>query len=275
MNQNAFGGGFGATNNNNGNGGVFSRLGDNNNNQMEGGNRSSGGAGFQGDRSGPRNSQNSRVCKFWLKGTCNYGANCKFEHPTGANPGGQSMSNPQNNTMRDGGHNAFGNNNNNNAFGAGRGNSNNTFGAGGGAGFGNDNNRNGFGFGSTSVGNNSGGKQKSVCRHWLKGQCKFGPENCKYEHPAAQEELILEDLMNGIPQWPLSGYGRKNQASVVVGDVSPEELRVSGYAAAFSGATKDAIVESEAQAVQAQKQKFITVVDENKAKIESIKRSYT
>eukprot|EP00189_Rhodosorus_marinus_P011255 CAMPEP_0184740128 /NCGR_PEP_ID=MMETSP0315-20130426/3113_1 /TAXON_ID=101924 /ORGANISM="Rhodosorus marinus, Strain UTEX LB 2760" /LENGTH=254 /DNA_ID=CAMNT_0027209577 /DNA_START=547 /DNA_END=1311 /DNA_ORIENTATION=- len=254
MNQNAFGGGFGATNKNNGNGGVFSRLGDNNN-HMDGGNRSGDGNGFQGDRSVPRNSQNSKVCKFWLKGTCNYGANCKFEHPPGASPGGQNMSNPQNN--------------------AGRGSSNNTFGAGGGTGFGNDNSKNGFGFGNNNAGNNSGGKQKSVCRHWLKGQCKFGPENCKYDHPAAQEELILEDLMNGIPQWPLSGYGRKNQASVVIGDISPEELRISGYIAAFSGASKDAIVESEAQAVQAQKQKFMTLVDENKAKIESIKRSYS
>lgn len=119
-------------------------------------------------------------------------------------------------------------------------------------------NRNGFG---NSKPGGINGNRTDVCKQWLKDSCRFGPERCKFFHPARDQELMLKDLAE-IPQWPLTCYGREKQPTVITGDVSPEELRVNCYATALSGGTKEQIVEFETVAVQMQKQKLQAAVEE-------------
>mmetsp|Transcript_9665 Transcript_9665/g.29368 ORF Transcript_9665/g.29368 Transcript_9665/m.29368 type:complete len:211 (+) Transcript_9665:271-903(+) len=114
-------------------------------------------------------------------------------------------------------------------------------------------------FGNDNFGNRK--DKREVCKHYMNNRCNFG-DKCRFRHPP-DCEIVLRDLEE-FPTWPLSSYGIGSKESIITGDMSPEELRLVSYAAAFGGVSRDEIGGKEQQAVEQQKQKFVLLVNQMK-----------
>mmetsp|Transcript_45411 Transcript_45411/g.176540 ORF Transcript_45411/g.176540 Transcript_45411/m.176540 type:complete len:402 (-) Transcript_45411:1490-2695(-) len=196
------------------------------------------------------------VCKFYQQGNCKFGEKCRFEHPgSERNPfggvanydgydrraasGGQSRGG--------GGGNPFGGQ----SRGGGGGNpfDGQSRGGGGGNPFGSQSKGGGGGNPFTSGFGNSGGRRND-------GRSTRGGGGGGERVPTEDElrKYLDDTLSKGL--WGLTGFGLDNSASVVNGDVSPEELRLQAYVSEKSGRPRIEVSREENHSIQAQRQRL-------------------
>ncbi|KAJ8902658.1 hypothetical protein NDN08_005978 [Rhodosorus marinus] len=197
------------------------------------------------------------VCKFYQQGNCKFGDKCRFEHPGseknqfggGANYDGYDRRDAFGGQSRGGG--------GGNPFGG------QSRGGGGGNPFGGQSRGGGGGNPFTSGFGSSGGQQNAGNR----GTSGFGNSGSQRndgrstrgggERGPTEDELrkYLDDtLSKGL--WGLTGFGLDNSASVVIGDISPEEVRLQAYVSEKSGRPRIEVSREENDRIQGQKQRL-------------------
>jgi hypothetical protein len=88
-----------------------------------------------------------------------------------------------------------------------------------------------------------------VCRFFVRGNCKYG-DKCRFEHPEEKRstpkpsqnqpatsttlqpiDILKDDLVTCLPTYHYSAYGNQisGYANLIIGDISPEELRFRAY----------------------------------------------
>ncbi|KAK9684006.1 hypothetical protein RND81_10G180200 [Saponaria officinalis] len=157
----------------------------------------------------------NELCKYFQRGSCRYGQNCKYLHSN------QQQQKP------------------------------NVFGSQTGA---QQQKPNPFGFGVQNNGPAAGGL-KPFENKWVRpgqpanqsqGAQSQGSANHDCTDPAVCKRLITEDFQNERPLWKLTCYGHfKHLPCDISGDISCEELRAEAYSDAKRGLGIQAIVERE------------------------------
>ncbi|GLJ41227.1 hypothetical protein SUGI_0853380 [Cryptomeria japonica] len=168
-------------------------------------------------------SRRTELCRNFQRGSCRYGSDCKFLHPTQqpSNPYGFGVKNPS--QTRSG----FG-------FGATHQNQKAS--------------ERGNRFlplsGAGSVGSQQNDSQPQVANHVCND-----PNICKQQ--------IVEDLKNERPVWKLTCYSHwRSLPCDIIGDISYEELRFAAYDDAKQGLSLQQIIQRESSLVNSKKEEF-------------------
>eukprot|EP00189_Rhodosorus_marinus_P007711 CAMPEP_0184753078 /NCGR_PEP_ID=MMETSP0315-20130426/43915_1 /TAXON_ID=101924 /ORGANISM="Rhodosorus marinus, Strain UTEX LB 2760" /LENGTH=430 /DNA_ID=CAMNT_0027232443 /DNA_START=78 /DNA_END=1371 /DNA_ORIENTATION=- len=169
------------------------------------------------------------VCKFYQRGNCKSGDKCRFEHPGSEKNQFGGGANYDGYDRRD----AFGGQ----SRGSGGGNPfTSGFGSAEGGGPQNAGNRGTSGFGNSGSQRNDGrGGERGPTDNELR----------KY---------LDDTLSKGL--WGLTGFGLDHSASVVNGDLSPEEVRLQAYVSEKSGRPRIEVSREEHDRIQGQRQKL-------------------